>query len=87
MSCVLTELWSGNIEPCAICGVSDPEIEELIALRARNQTEIEAELSVAQKTAFQKYIGCVEEYEIRIKEKAFSEEFSLAVKLLTEALA
>lgn len=87
MSCVLGELWNGNIVPCAICGVSDPEIEELIALRARNQTQIEAELSVSQKTAFQKYIDCAEEYEIRITEKAFAEGFSLAAKLLTEALS
>ena len=86
MSCVLTELWNGNITPCECCGVSDPEIEELITLRARNRKEIESGLSVSQKMAFQKYIDCVEEYEIRITEKAFTDGFSLAVKLLMEAL-
>ena len=87
MLSTLTELWNGNIVPCAFCGAFDPENEELIALRTRNQADLEAGLSTSQKTVFQKYRDCVEEYEIRIKEKAFAEGFSLAAKLLIEALS
>lgn len=87
MKTTIEELWNGNIMPSRDCGENDPEIQELAELMVRNRELLDKNLGASQQEIFQKYIDCTEEYWCRITAQAFSDGFSLAGKLLTEALS
>lgn len=86
MKRTIEELWNGNIASAQNCGVGDPEIENLVTLIERHKELLSKELGPPQKNILQKYIDCTEEYTCLISMCAFCEGFSLASKLLTEAL-
>ena len=82
----ISDLWNGDIAPSEHCGVHDPEVKDLLALRERNHKALCGGLTAAQAEIFQKYIGCTEEYTFRMMELAFCDGFCLGSKLVTEAL-
>lgn len=83
----IADLWNGNIVPCDNCGAHDRQINELVVLMARNRDNLNKEISPAQQVIFEKYIDCAEEYLLRLMEQAFCDGFSLASRLLMEALS
>lgn len=87
MKRTIDELWNGNIASAEKCGVGDPEIEHLIMLIERHKEQLDKELGVQQKSIFEKYVDCTEEYVCLISKRAFCDGFSLAGKLITEALS
>ncbi len=87
MKDTIRELWYGNIDPMARCGANDSEIKELLRLMESNREKLLAELSEKQAERFQKYIDCSDEFAFCNATQAFIEGFSLACKLIAEALA
>lgn len=87
MKQTIQELWSGNITPGVNCGVGISEIENLAMLIERHRQTLEQELGQPQKTVFEKYADCGEEYMCLLSRQAFSDGFCLACKLMTEALS
>lgn len=79
-------LWHGNISPAENCGVNNPEIENLVILLEKNREKLEKELPERKKEVLQKYTDCYDEYVYLITERAFSDGFCLACRLLSEAL-
>ena len=86
MKQTLEELWNGDVAPWDQCGNDDPQIRELIKLQARNREELRRQLNDTQKAVLEKYIDVTEEYVYRMAGQAFCDGFSLASKLLAEAL-
>lgn len=68
------------------CGVDDPEILNMINLIKSNKETLEKELNQQQMNALEKYLTCYEEYYYLLTAHAFCSGFSLATKLLTEAV-
>lgn len=87
MKPILEKLWNGRIAPAESCGEYDPEIKELAVLIEQNRDCLEKALGEQQKAILEKYIGCCEEYSYLITARAFCEGFSLASKLLMQALS
>lgn len=79
-------LWSEGVMPSQTCGVGDPQIEELVILLDRNRSALEPGFSETQKKMFEAYADCADEFAYLLSAHAFSDGFSLAVRLLTEAL-
>ena len=87
MIALFENLWSGNITPCDTCGRRDPEVAELAELLERNKTSLDKVLNDKQKEMLDNYIANYKEYSYLITVHAFRSGFSLACKLLTEALS
>ena len=87
MNSAIEELWNGQVAPAACCGVGDPEIENLIILIERHKDQLNKELKEQDKSIFEKYVDCAEEYTCLISQTAFRDGFMLAVKLMAEALS
>lgn len=86
MNTILSQLWNGNLCPVENSGKTDPEIQNLIILIERNGEKLNATLNDEEKNTFNNYIHCIEEYLSLSAEQAFSDGFSLASRILTEAL-
>ena len=86
MTQTITDLWNGNIAPVEHCGAHDPELNYLSSLMERNREALGGGLTAAQMETFQKYIDCSDKYLLRMLEIAFCDGFTVAAKLLTEAL-
>ena len=87
MKQTLEALWNGQIAPAQSNGVHDPEMEHLTVLLDRNREALDGKLTQEQKDIFQKYIDCSDEFTYLSTVQAFCDGFSLASKLLTEALS
>ena len=86
MTQTLEAIWNGDIAPGQTNGVNDPKMEHLTVLMDRNRTALEQELTPEQRELLQKYIDCADEFHYLGTAEAFCEGFSLASKLMTEAL-
>lgn len=86
MKPTIENLWNGHIQPCESCGENDPHVQELIILMDRNRKVLEQGLTNHQKDMLEKYTDCWEEYCCLITAQAFQDGFTLACRLLTEAL-
>ena len=86
MKRTLENLWNGHIAPGQNSGVGDPEMERLGILLERNREMLEQVLTGEQKELLAKYTDNMEEFLYRQGVQAFSDGFSLASKLMVEAL-
>lgn len=87
MKRAIHDLWNGNIPSAENCGVGDPEIESLIILIEKHKDQLNNDLGQQHKLLFEKYVDRIEDYVGLITECAFAEGFSLAIRLITEALS
>lgn len=86
MEQLIKDLWYGNISPFERCGIHDTEVKELEILKNRNFDTLCQAITPEQKILLQKYADCRDEHLFHMMESAFCEGFSLAAKLLSEAL-
>ena len=87
MKSTIADLWYGNLALCENCGAGDKESEDLLRAMTQNEEILRAELGPAHKDLFQQYVHWSDGYACCISALAFREGFSLACKLLCEALA
>lgn len=87
MKSTLEALWRGQIAPGSNCGVGNYEIEKLSILIDRNLEALNNCLDADQRDILKKYTDCTESYCDSISAQAFCDGFSLAAKLLAEALS
>lgn len=86
MSHTIEDLWNGNLAPCDQCGAHDGQINRLHVLIERHREGLCEMLTPEQRQTFDKYLDCMEEQLLLLMERAFCDGFSLASRLLTEAL-
>ncbi len=80
------QLWNGNIAPYKTSGSSDPDVRELDELLDKNKASLEKRLTDGQKILFDKYISCRDDHSYLITVHAFRDGFSLACRLVMEAM-
>lgn len=86
MVALFEQLWNGGIAPYKTCGIDDPEVAALAELVERNKAALYRELSDLQRKLLYNYESCCDEYRYLIAVHAFRSGFSLASRLLTDAL-
>ena len=77
---ILEELWYGNIEPTEYGSSPSPEYKELRRLVDRNETDLRATMTDAQKELFNRYLESVLEYQTLSELMLFQNSFKLGGK-------
>ena len=83
---ILEELWYGNIEPTEFDTSSSQEYRELRKLVDRNETDLRATMTDAQKELFTRYLESVMEYQTLSELMLFQNSFKLGARLMVEVL-
>ena len=83
---ILEELWYGNIEPTEYGSSTSPEYKELRRLVDRNEMDLRATMTDAQKELFNRYLESVLEYQTLSELMLFQNSFRLGARLMVEAL-
>ena len=72
--------------PGSNCGVSIYEMEQLSILLDRNREALQKALNFEQNELLKKYTDCEDDFCCLYAKQAFCDGFSLAAKLMAEAL-
>lgn len=83
---VLEELWYGNIEPTEYGTSPSQEYRELRRLVDRNETNLRASMTDAQKELFTRYLESVLEYQTLSELMLFQNSFRLGARLMVEVM-
>ena len=83
---ILEELWYGNINPHGRDIKKDSRWERALSLIVKNDDELRAMLSDIQKEQYEKVHDCQNELTDLLEREAFTEGFSLAVKIMIEVI-
>ena len=83
---ILEELWYGNIEPTEYGASSRQEYWELRRLVDRNETDLRASMTDAQKELFNRYLESVLEYQTLSELMLFQNSFKLGARLMVEVM-
>lgn len=86
MENILIELWNGNISPAELFGNENHKMEDMLRLSEKNRKKLAPTLTETQNLFFERYTERMENYATYAAEQAFCNGFSLACKILTEAL-
>ena len=81
---ILEELWYGNIEPTEYGASPSQEYRELRRLVDRNETNLRASMTDAQKELFTRYLESVLEYQTLSELMLFQNSFRLGARLMVE---
>ena len=83
---ILEELWYGNVEPTEYGTSPSQEYRELRRLADRNETELRATMTDAQKDLFTRYLESVLEYQALSELMLFQNSFKLGARLMVEVM-
>ena len=83
---ILEELWYGNIEPTEFGSSMSTEYKELRRLVDRNETDLRATMTDAQKELFTLYLESVLEYQTLSELMLFQNSFKLGARLMVEVM-
>ena len=83
---ILEELWYGNIEPREYGSSTSPEYKELRRLVDRNEMDLRATMTDAQKELFNRYLESVLEYQTMSELMLFQNSFKLGARLAIEIM-
>ena len=83
---ILEELWYGNIEPTEFGASTSLEYKELRRLVDRNETDLRATMTDAQKELFNRYLESVLEYQTMSELMLFQNSFKLGARLAIEVM-
>ena len=84
---ILEDFWYGNIEPSEFDTSPSPEYKEILLLISRNEDNLLATMTDAQKELFSRYIDCVREYQAMAECLLFQNSFSLGAKMMLEVMS
>ena len=83
---ILEELWYGNIEPTEYGTSPSQEYRELRRLVDRNEMDLRATMTDAQKELFNRYLESVLEYQTLSELMLFQNSFKLGARLMVEVM-
>ena len=86
MKKTLIDLWNGNICPCDGSSQQDEEDKMLLTLIVKYQDQVLEHLDEQGKESLEKLIFSIDESWSKSCDNAFIQGFSLATKLIIEAL-
>ena len=83
---ILEEFWYGNIEPAEYDISPNKEYKEMLQLISRNEDNLLATMTDAQKELFTKYADCVREYQVMAECMLFQNSFRLGARMMIAVL-
>lgn len=81
---ILEELWYGNIEPTDYDTSSCREYKEMLRMIIRNEENLLAAMTDAQKALFTKYTDSVREFQTAQECLMFQNSFRLGARMMLE---
>lgn len=84
---ILEEFWYGNIEPSEYDASPCREYKELLQLISRNEDNLLATITDAQKELFSRYTDCVREYQTMAECLLFQNSFRLGARMMLEMIS
>ena len=82
----LEDLWYGNIRPTERSIVRGSKLDNLMKLICQNEDDLVKGLSEKQKEIFEKFKDCQSEITDYLETEAFTQGFTIAVKLMVEVM-
>ena len=79
---ILEEFWYGNIEPAEYDASPNKEYKEMLQLISRNEDNLLATMTDAQKELFTRCADCVREYQTMAECMLFQNSFRLGAKMM-----
>ena len=83
---ILEEFWYGNIEPADHDATPGKEYKELLQLISRNEDELLATMTDAQKESFSRYTDCVRKYQTMAECLLFQNSLRLGARMVLEVM-
>ena len=83
---ILEDLWYGNVRPTERSIVRGSKLDNLMKLLCQNEDDLMSELSEKQKESFEKFKDCHSEITDYLETEAFTQGFTIAVKLMVEVM-
>ncbi len=85
MNTILSELWSGTLEPDMVCGVGNRELQQLARKIEQNRERLQQLLTAEQSAIFEDLLTYGGKYEMLYAEAAFIQGFSVATRMLCQS--
>lgn len=83
---ILEELYYGNLNPTDIVTLPNKQTESMLALVDRNKKKLEETMNAEQYEALERYAEASAELSVLTECEAFVKGFSLAAKILAQAM-
>ena len=83
---ILEDLWYGNVRPTERSIVRGGKLDNLMKLLCQNEDDLICGLTQKQKESFEKFKDCQSEITDYLETEAFTQGFTIAVKLMVEVM-
>ena len=83
---ILEDLWYGNVRPTERSIVRGSKLDNLMKLICQNEDDLMGGLTDKQKESFGKFKDCQSEITDYLETEAFTQGFTIAVKLMVEVM-
>ncbi|MBQ8001319.1 MAG: hypothetical protein IJ298_09025 [Ruminococcus sp.] len=83
---ILEDLWYGNVRPAERSIVRGSKLDNLMKLICQNEDDLMGGLTEKQKESFEKFKDCQSEITDYLETEAFTQGFTIAVKLMVEVM-
>lgn len=83
---ILEDLWYGNVRPTERSIVRGGRLDNLMKLICQNEDDLMGSLTDKQKETFEKFKDCQSEITDYLETEAFTQGFTIAVKLMVEVM-
>ena len=83
---ILDDLWYGNVRSTERSIVRGSRLDNLMKLLCQNEDDLMQGLTDKQKERFEKFKDCQSEITDYLETEAFTQGFTIAVKLMVEVM-
>ena len=83
---ILEDLWYGNVRPTERSIVRGSKLDNLMKLICQNEDDLMIGLTEKQMESFDKFKDCQSEITDYLETEAFTQGFTIAVKLMVEVM-
>ena len=83
---ILEDLWYGNVRPTERSIARGSKLDNLMNLLCQNEDDLMHGLTDKQKESFDKFKDCQSEITDYLETEAFTQGFTIAVKLMVEVM-
>ena len=83
---ILEDLWYGNVRPTERSFDRGSKMGDLMNLLCQNEDDLMGGLTEKQKESFEKFKDCQSEITDYLETEAFTQGFTIAVKLMVEVM-
>lgn len=83
---ILEDLWYGNVRPTERSIVRGGKLNNLMKLLCQNEDDLMSGITDKQKENFEKFKDCQSEITDYLETEAFTQGFTIAVKLMVEVM-